>query len=450
MTHYWGEIPGPAGAPPSRSSFELLQREFRSVEMQDPPLHQPSAQRPRPTTMLDIPSEPCSLTIHTVQLCQHVRRLRALLTAAQAQGQSSTPSEGCNRLEEADPNLPLRPPTPPAMPDDLLPADSKAPRQPFQLRHSDPESNFYKGESEPVTELSWPSCRQLLYQSVATVLAHAGFESAHESVLETLTDLVHEHYLRLTFLLRTAVDREARLGASPFPDVVEQVFHEMGIGSMLALQRFWQVRIKDYHSYMMRKKRTEERGLLETRGTDERGRRGVSKDLSEEYERLVNPEKALEDSKPLNIKEEPMSDIAFPVSEEPEADLASGDQALPMGVLGAHTDRLASGLDADHSPRTSGAGAASGSPLWSHVKMEPQDEEVHGSGHHHPHHHGVLGGDVFDEGEPMSTMSESGGAMAPSPVGGASDASYGSHSPDSLMGTSPVFNQRPKKRAKKM
>lgn len=109
-----------------------------------------------------------------------------------------------------------------------------------------------RGESEPVTELSWPSCRQLLYQSVATVLAHAGFESAHESVLETLTDLVHEHYLRLTFLLRTAVDREARLGASPFPDVVEQVFHEMGIGSMLALQRFWQVRIKDYHSYMMR------------------------------------------------------------------------------------------------------------------------------------------------------------------------------------------------------
>lgn len=80
----------------------------------------------------------------------------------------------------------------------------------------------------------------------------------------------------------------------------------------------------------------------------------MSKDLSEEYERLVNPEKALEDSKPLRIKEEPMSDIAFPVSEEPEADLASGDQALPMGVLGAHGERLASGLDGEHSPHTSG------------------------------------------------------------------------------------------------
>ncbi|TKS86265.1 STAGA complex 65 subunit gamma SPTF-associated factor 65 gamma [Collichthys lucidus] len=434
MMRYWGEIPGPAGAPPSRSSFDLLQREFRSVEMQDPPLHQPSAQRPRPTTMLDIPSEPCSLTIHTVQLCQHTRRLRGLLAAAQAQaqGQSSASSEGGSRLEEADTNLPLRPPTPPVMPDDLLPVDSKAPRQPFQLRHSDPESDFYKGKGEPVTELSWPSCRQLLYQSVATVLAHAGFESAQESVLETLTDLVHEHYLRVTRLLRVAVDREARLGASPFPDVVEQVFHEVGIGSVLALQRFWQVRIKDYHSYMLQ----------------------VSKDLSEEYERLVNPEKALEDSKPPRIKEEPMSDISFPVSEEPEADLASGDQALPMGVLGAHGERLASGLDGDHSPHTSGGGGANNSPLWP-VKMEPQDgEEGQGSGHHHHHHHhhhhSVLGGDVFEDGGPMSTMSESGGAMAPSPGGAVSDGSYASHSPDSLMGTSPVFNQRPKKRAKKM
>lgn len=111
--------------------------------------------------------------------------------------------------------------------------------------------SIIRGKGEPVLELSWPSCRQLLYQSVATVLAHAGFELAQESVLETLTDVVHEHYLHITRLLRVAVDREARLGASPFPDVVEQVFHEVGIGSVLALQRFWQVRIKDYHSYML-------------------------------------------------------------------------------------------------------------------------------------------------------------------------------------------------------
>lgn len=419
MMRYWGELPV-ASVPPGRSSFDLLQREFRQVEMQDPPLHQPSARRPRPTTMLDVPSEPCSLTIHTVQLCQHTRRLRSLITAAQLGQQppgTGSETQGILKSEDAD-SLPPCPVTP-AAPDDLLPLDSKAPRELFQLRHSDPESDFYKGEGEPVTELSWLSCRQLLYQSVATVLAHAGFESAMESVLETLTDLVHEHYLRLTRLLRVAVDREAHLGSTPFPDVVEQVFHEVGIGSVLALQHFWQVRIKDYHSYMLQ----------------------VSKELSDEYERLVNPEKALEDSNPLKVKEEPVSDLAFTLNEEAEGELTSAEQqnSMPTGVLGI-SDRLAGGLEDGHSPHTSGA-AGNGSPLWQlqQVKMEPQDsEEGQVSGH------GVLTSDVFEEG-PMSTMSDAG--TAPSP--GGSDASYGSHSPDSLIGTSP-FNQRPKKRMRKV
>lgn len=73
------------------------------------------------------------------------------------------------------------------------------------------------------------------------------------------------------------------------------------------------------------------------------------------------------------------------------------------------------------------------------MKMEPQDTEegaVHG--------HSVLGNDVFEE--PMSGMSDS--AMPGSPNG--SEGSYGSQSPDSLMGSSPVFNQRPKKKMRKM
>lgn len=85
--------------------------------------------------------------------------------------------------------------------------------------------------------------------------------------------------------------------------------------------------------------------------------------------------------------------------------------------------------------------AGNSSPLWhlAQVKMEPQDsEEGQVSGH------GVLGSDVFEEG-PMSTMSEAG--IPPSP--GGSEGSYMSHSPDSLMGTSP-FTQRPKKRMRKV
>ncbi|XP_052475877.1 STAGA complex 65 subunit gamma-like [Carassius gibelio] len=132
MMRYWGELPV-ASAPSGRCSFDVLQREFCHMEMQDPPLHQPSAQRPHPTTMLDIPSEPCSLTIHTVQLSQHSRRLRGLNAAAQ-QGQQPlstlSDAQGALKPENGD-ALPPRPATP-TVPDDLLPLDSKAPRQPFQ------------------------------------------------------------------------------------------------------------------------------------------------------------------------------------------------------------------------------------------------------------------------------------------------------------------------------
>lgn len=95
----------------------------------------------------------------------------------------------------------------------------------------------------------------------------------------------------------------------------------------------------------------------------------VSAELSEEYERLVNPEKALEDSKPPKIKEEPVSDIAFPESEEPEADLASGDQALPIGVLGAPSERLAGGLEGDNSPHPSGTTEQEPHPRTRHTGL---------------------------------------------------------------------------------
>lgn len=82
--------------------------------------------------------------------------------------------------------------------------------------------------------------------------------------------------------------------------------------------------------------------------------RQVSKQLSEEYEKLVNPEKAAEDTKPVKIKEEPVSDITFPMSEELEGDLAPGDQSLPVGVLGAQSERFSANLEPEASPQTSG------------------------------------------------------------------------------------------------
>lgn len=99
-----------------------------------------------------------------------------------------------------------------------------------------------------MTELSQHSCRHLLFYAVATILAHTVFECANESVLETLTDVAHECCLKFTKLLHFAKNQEAQLEQTPFPDVMEQVFHEVGIGSVLSFQEFWQHRIKDCHT----------------------------------------------------------------------------------------------------------------------------------------------------------------------------------------------------------
>lgn len=69
---------------------------------------------------------------------------------------------------------------------------------------------------------------------------------------------------------------------------------------------------------------------------------------------MVNPEKALEDSNPLKVKEEPISDLSFTLNEEPEGDMSSGEQTMSTGVLGMSSDRLAGGLEDGHSPHTTG------------------------------------------------------------------------------------------------
>ena len=91
-------------------------------------------------------------------------------------------------------------------------------------------------------------------------------------------------------------------------------------------------------------------------------------------------------------------------------------------------------------PSFTGA-AVNASPLWNlaHVKMEPPESEEGTVSAH-----GVLGSDVFEE--PMSGRSDAGFPQSPDD----SDSSYGSHSTDSLMGSSPVFNQRCKKRMRKI
>uniref|UniRef100_UPI00358EDA27 STAGA complex 65 subunit gamma-like n=1 Tax=Myxine glutinosa TaxID=7769 RepID=UPI00358EDA27 len=392
---YWGELPAAAGQP-GRGAVDVLQAEPRAAEPRAPAPHQPRPRQSRSRGAQAGGLDP--LSAHTVRLLQHCRRLRGLQQAAEAV-----------KTDEAAPATATGLPPPPPLPI-LLPSSQPevvlGPRL-YSIRMRDPDvesSEFARGQALPQPELHASECRRVLGRAVASLVSHAGFDTAFESALETLTDVVHEFYLKLGLLLRTASDHEALMGCTAFPDVIEQVFHEIGIGSSLELRGFWQRRVRDYHAYVL----------------------SSSKQLTEEYERMLNPARLV--TVPTSwVKEEPLGElISFPVSEESEAEQTGEGDLLQLDMDASETAINTGGAD----------GSGNSSPLWGmvQVKSEPPEQDDAPSG-------------AFDE--PMSTMSE--GSIALTPSGAANDAGHLCPTPDSSMASPPVFGHRPpRKKLKKL
>ncbi|XP_078686244.1 STAGA complex 65 subunit gamma-like isoform X5 [Branchiostoma floridae x Branchiostoma belcheri] len=337
MPSYWGELPGQSQ--PARGPGDLMPGvgEMRAVEVKEPPLHQPSAVHKPPFT--ELPPEQCNLTIHTIQLAQHVRRLRSMLQLVQAQ----QATQDATIEDPSYPPLPQEPPPPESFDEQRTPG-------PLSFTPRDPDSEFMRGFGETPSELSSASCWQLLRKAVGTICAHSGWESANESALDTLTDIAHEYSATFCRSLRAAVDQEARTGTTDFPDVMEQVFHEMGVGSITSLQTFWQTRMVDYHGFLQQQ----------------------SRQLAEEYERVTNPDRpSAEEVKPVRVKEEPFSDIQFPLAaeEEHQEETDAPDQP-PL-----HFPGLSHSLE--HLEESSNTSSSGGSPKWSlpYIKTEPQDSD---------------------------------------------------------------------------
>lgn len=61
------------------------------------------------------------------------------------------------------------------------------------------------------------TAKKLLTKSVAALLAHAGYHTTKESVLNTFADVVEEYIKKMTVLLRVAVDQGANMMATGFP-----------------------------------------------------------------------------------------------------------------------------------------------------------------------------------------------------------------------------------------
>lgn len=100
--------------------------------------------------------------------------------------------------------------------------------------------------------LSNTTCRQLARKSVVTLVAHAGFDNAADSAVDVLTDLLQSYLRQLTGNLADARDAQMTSSGSNFPDILEQVFTEMGVGTAKSLLRFYDSDVIRRHETLQR------------------------------------------------------------------------------------------------------------------------------------------------------------------------------------------------------
>nr|CAD7263783.1 unnamed protein product [Timema shepardi] len=175
--------------------------------------------------------------IQTLPLVQHHRRLESLITDIET------------AIKHPNPTFENEFPPPSSIPD-VPPLELKHSII-FPFRHMEKHlSPFHMGVGEAPFKLSSINTRHILRKSVAAVLAHIGYELASQTVLDTLTDVADSLLNKFAVALHNAFERERLRGPTGFPDIVERVFHEMGLGSILNLHDFYQTRIIHYHNIL--------------------------------------------------------------------------------------------------------------------------------------------------------------------------------------------------------
>ena len=92
-------------------------------------------------------------------------------------------------------------------------------------------------------ELDTVASRQLMYKAVAAGTAHAGFELATETSLNTLTDVVGEFSMKLCCALKCHMEQHR--GATDVVDGLSHVLKQHTSGDLLSLKEFWVTRVKN-------------------------------------------------------------------------------------------------------------------------------------------------------------------------------------------------------------
>jgi len=93
----------------------------------------------------------------------------------------------------------------------------------------------------------------LLKKAVVDNCLALGFETADESGLDILTDVLKTHLADLCHCLKLIVDNEALTGSTGFYDSIDQLLHDNGISGLQHINEFYKTRVVGLHSFVLNK-----------------------------------------------------------------------------------------------------------------------------------------------------------------------------------------------------
>lgn len=124
------------------------------------------------------------------------------------------------------------------------------PQCPFQFLCSEEKRTAFR--SSATHHLTPEAAGHLLKHAIVVLIAHIGFEKATDVAIETLTDIVDHFLRRITLLMKAAHEQEDH----GFPDFIERVLLETGIGSVASLHNYYQEYILKFEQNMKKKVET--------------------------------------------------------------------------------------------------------------------------------------------------------------------------------------------------
>ncbi|XP_012164561.1 STAGA complex 65 subunit gamma-like isoform X1 [Bombus affinis] len=116
------------------------------------------------------------------------------------------------------------------------------------LQEVQKERNVFKNAST-IHYLTPETARSILKHAVITLLAHIGFEKSSNIAIETLTDIANHFLRRMTLLMKAAYEQRDH----GFPDILERVLVETGIGGVAALHDYYQEYVLKFENNMKKK-----------------------------------------------------------------------------------------------------------------------------------------------------------------------------------------------------